>query len=55
MHPILASPGRLAAYLVANAYAKLDQRTNGCTWAQKAVGLDGSQRSYAALVTSLCP
>ena len=45
----------LAAYLVANAYAKLDQRSPGCEWARRAVSLDASVRSYLALVQSLCP
>jgi serine/threonine-protein kinase len=44
----------LAAYLVANAYAKLDDRARGCEWARRAAGLDAVVRSYAALVRSLC-
>ena len=45
----------LAAYLVANAYAKLDQRAPGCAWARRATSLDPGVRSYPALVQSLCP
>lgn len=44
----------LAAYLVANAYAKLDQRGDGCAWARRAAGLDAGVRSYTVLVQSLC-
>ena len=44
----------LAAYLVANAYAKLEQRKAGCEWARRAAGLDAGQRSYGVLVQSLC-
>lgn len=51
----VATPDRaLAAYLVANAYAKLDDREQGCDWARRAATLDPSTRSYAALVQSLC-
>jgi eukaryotic-like serine/threonine-protein kinase len=44
----------LAAYLVANAYAKLDDRAQGCAWARRAASLDAAVRSYPALVQSLC-
>jgi len=44
----------LAAYLIANAYAKLDQRGEGCAWARRAAGLDAGVRSYTVLVQSLC-
>ena len=44
----------LAAYLVANAYAKLDDRTQGCEWARRAATIDPATRSYPALVQSLC-
>lgn len=44
----------LAAYLVANAYAKLDDLAQGCDWARRAASLDENVRSYPALVQSLC-
>ena len=44
----------LAAYLVANAYAKLDDRAQGCDWARRAVTLDPRSRSFTALSQSLC-
>ena len=44
----------LAAYLVANAYAKLDDRARGCEWSRRAASLDATVRSYPALVQSLC-
>ena len=44
----------LAAYLVANAYAKLDQRSAGCEWARRAAGFDPNVRSYRVLAQSLC-
>jgi len=44
----------LAAYLVANAFAKLDDRTQGCEWARRAATTDPATRSYAALSQSLC-
>jgi eukaryotic-like serine/threonine-protein kinase len=44
----------LAAYLVANAYAKLEARAQGCEWARRAASLDGAVRSYPVLVQSLC-
>jgi eukaryotic-like serine/threonine-protein kinase len=44
----------LAAYLVANAYAKLDDRGHGCEWARRAATLDPATRSYPVLVQSLC-
>jgi hypothetical protein len=59
--PVFNAPGvatadrALAAYLVANAYAKLDDRLQGCAWARRAVDLDPGVRSYGALVRSLCP
>jgi serine/threonine-protein kinase len=58
--PVYSAPGvatadrALAAYLVANAYAKLDDRQQGCEWARRALSLEGSVRSYGALVRSLC-
>ena len=58
--PVFDSPGvaradrALAAYLVANAYAKLDDRSGGCEWARRAVSLDAGVRSYGVLVRSLC-
>ena len=51
---VAAKDRALAAYLVANAYAKLDQRSRGCDWARRAASLDGGARSYPALVQSLC-
>jgi len=51
---VAAKDRALAAYLVANAYAKLDQRSQGCDWARRAATLDGGVRSYPALVQSLC-
>ncbi|HXQ27876.1 MAG TPA: serine/threonine-protein kinase [Gemmatimonadales bacterium] len=51
----VATPDRaLAAYLVANAYAKLEDRGHGCEWARHAASLDPATRSYPALVQSLC-
>jgi serine/threonine-protein kinase len=53
--PGVASTDRaLAAYLIANAYAKLDDRARGCEWSRRATSLDPGVRSYAALVQSLC-
>jgi serine/threonine-protein kinase len=51
---VAAKDRALAAYLVANAYAKLDDRAQGCQWARRAAGLDAGVRSYPALVQSLC-
>jgi hypothetical protein len=51
---ISAKKSALAAYLVANAYAKLDDQTRGCEWARRAVATDPTTRSYAALSQSLC-
>ena len=51
---VTAKDRALAAYLIANAYAKLEQRSQGCEWARRAVSLDPSVRSYPALVQSLC-
>jgi len=51
---VTAKDRALAAYLVANAYAKLDDRAGGCEWARRAAGLDAAVRSYPALVQSLC-
>ena len=44
----------LAAYLTANGWAKLDDTTNTCVWARRAVNLDRSSRAYAALRQSAC-
>ena len=44
----------LAAYLAANGHAKLDDPARGCDWARRAVSLDPTQRSYSALVQSIC-
>jgi serine/threonine-protein kinase len=44
----------LAAYLTANGWAKLDDTTNTCVWAQRAVTLDRDSRAYAALRQSVC-
>ena len=44
----------LAAYLTANGWAKLDDTTNTCVWAQRAVNLDRNSRAYAALRQSAC-
>jgi serine/threonine-protein kinase len=49
-----ATDRALAAYLVANAYAKLEQRAAGCEWARRAAGLDAGVRSYQVLARSLC-
>jgi serine/threonine-protein kinase len=54
MPGVSARDRALAAYLVANAYAKLDDRVQGCQWARRAAGLDAGVRSYPALVHSLC-
>jgi hypothetical protein len=51
---VSAKDRALAAYLVANAYAKLDDRAQGCDWARRAVASDPATRSYAALSQSLC-
>lgn len=51
---VAAKDRALAAYLVANAYAKLDDRGQGCRWARQATSLDPGVRSYPALVQSLC-
>jgi hypothetical protein len=51
---VAAKDRALAAYLVANAYAKLDDRAHGCEWARRAASLDAAVRSYPALVQSLC-
>jgi protein kinase-like protein len=51
---VSAKDRALAAYLVANAYAKLDDRAQGCEWARRAASLDATVRSYPALVQSLC-
>jgi hypothetical protein len=51
---VSAKSRALAAYLVANAFAKLEDRTLGCEWARRAVAADPATRSYAALSQSLC-
>jgi hypothetical protein len=45
----------LAAYLVANGFAKMDSTANTCTWARRAVSLDPVSRAYAALQKSCAP
>jgi len=53
-HGLASKDRALAAYLVANAYAKLEDRAQGCDWARRALTLDSRSRSYAALSQSLC-
>ncbi|HXV90654.1 MAG TPA: hypothetical protein VD707_04745, partial [Gemmatimonadales bacterium] len=42
-----------AAYIVANAFAALDDRTRALEWARKSVAHDPSSRAYQALVRDL--
>jgi hypothetical protein len=44
----------MAAYLVANGFAKLDDKTSTCSWAQRAATLDRTSRAYGALRQSAC-
>ena len=44
----------MAAYLVANGFSKLSDRAKTCEWAQRAVALERSSRSYNALQQSTC-
>jgi eukaryotic-like serine/threonine-protein kinase len=43
-----------AAYLAANGWAKLDDSSNTCAWARRAVNLDRTARSYTALQQQIC-
>ena len=43
-----------AAYVVANAFAALDDRRTACRWAQQAVQLKASVAAYGALGRALC-
>ncbi|MBI3983566.1 MAG: hypothetical protein HY337_11700 [Gemmatimonadetes bacterium] len=42
-----------AAYVIANAYAEVNDTPSALTWAREAVSLNPNSRSYQALVTSL--
>jgi hypothetical protein len=44
----------MAAYLTANGFAKLSDQAKTCEWARRAVNLEPSSRSYAALQQSTC-
>jgi hypothetical protein len=44
----------MAAYLTANGFAKLDDRTRMCDWAQLAVGLAPQSQPYRALQQEAC-
>ena len=43
-----------AAYVVANAFAALDDRRSACRWAQQAVQLKAAVAAYGALGRALC-
>jgi eukaryotic-like serine/threonine-protein kinase len=42
----------MAAYLAAQAFAKMDRTDSTCTWARRAVSLDATSSAYAALQQS---
>jgi hypothetical protein len=44
----------MAAYLVANGFSKLSDQGKTCEWAQRAVALERTSRSYNALQQSTC-
>ncbi|MDP3910991.1 MAG: serine/threonine-protein kinase [Gemmatimonadales bacterium] len=44
----------MAAYLTANGFAKLDDRTRTCDWAQRAVALAPQSQPYRALRQEAC-
>ena len=50
---ITAKDKALAAYVIANAYANLNDKAAGCRWAQTAARIEQAQE-YTVLVQSLC-
>jgi serine/threonine-protein kinase len=50
---ITAKDKALAAYVIANAYATLNDKAAGCRWAQTAARIEQAQE-YTVLVQSLC-
>jgi hypothetical protein len=43
-----------AAYVIANAYAELDDKRSGCRWAQQAKQIESSNQAYQVLERDLC-